>query len=41
MRALTDRVARLAGESAHYCDRVAENWLALTKKKQIFRLPGN
>jgi GMP synthase-like glutamine amidotransferase len=41
MRSLLDRLEPLTDESARYGDRVAENWLALTKKKQIFRLPGN
>jgi len=41
IRSLLDQLEHLIDESAHYGDRVAENWLALTKKKQIFRLPGN
>jgi GMP synthase-like glutamine amidotransferase len=38
MKRLLDNLDHLIAEAARYCDRVAENWLALTRRKHIFRL---
>lgn len=38
---MRDRLRRLTFESARYCDRIAENWLALTRKKYFLRLSGS